>query len=242
MKALVLAGGRGKRLDEVTETCSKPMLLMNGLPLIEHSLRCATNVSVQEIVIVVGYRAEDIINAFGNSYRGTRIRYVIQRQQRGLVHAMECAQDALAGSDFFLFLADEVLEGPRHADMLQTFYRDSVFALCGIVRVQDLSRISATYAVIQNDGDGRIYRLVEKPRRPLNNIMGTGNCLFRNRILSYIAETPINQRRGEKELPDLIQCAIDDGEIVKSSEIGGQYINVNTVEDILAAENALAVA
>jgi dTDP-glucose pyrophosphorylase len=59
-------------------------------------------------------------------------------------------------------------------------------------------------------------------------------------ILKYIEWTPVNPSRNEKELPDLIQCAIDDGHIVKSFLIGGEYININTAEDIVLAESALA--
>ena len=72
----------------------------------------------------------------------------------------------------------------------------------------------------------------------MNNIMGTGNCVFKNRIFEYIRYTPINHQRGEKELPDLIQSAIDDGQLVKIFDIGGNYINVNTVEDLDALEQA----
>jgi len=70
--------------------------------------------------------------------------------------------------------------------------------------------------------------------------MGTGNCVFKNEIFSYIPKTPINQKRGEKELPDLIQCAIDDGKIVKSFIICDQYFNLNLKEDIEKAKSYFA--
>jgi len=66
----------------------------------------------------------------------------------------------------------------------------------------------------------------------MNNIMGTGNCIFKNEILSYIKQTPINQKRGEKELPDLIQCAIDDGNIIKLFVICDNYFNINSPEEL----------
>jgi dTDP-glucose pyrophosphorylase len=82
---------------------------------------------------------------------------------------------------------------------------------------------------------------VEKPRRAINQYQGTGNCIFSNRILEYIGYTPISQARNEKELPDLIQCAIDDGHIVQSFLVGGRYININTVEDVSQAEKAVGM-
>jgi dTDP-glucose pyrophosphorylase len=74
----------------------------------------------------------------------------------------------------------------------------------------------------------------------MNNLMGTGNCIFKNEILSYIPQTPINQKRGEKELVDLIQCAIDEGHIVKSFLICDQYFNVNSPEEIKEAQSYFA--
>lgn len=70
--------------------------------------------------------------------------------------------------------------------------------------------------------------------------MGTGNCLFRKEIFSYIAKTPINKNRGEKELPDLIQCAINDGKIVKPFNLCSRYFNVNLKEEIHDAQSYFA--
>jgi dTDP-glucose pyrophosphorylase len=101
--------------------------------------------------------------------------------------------------------------------------------------------VRKTYAVLE-DERGRILRLVEKPRRPLNQYQGTGNILLSNGILGYIAGTPINQLRKEKELPDLIQCAIDDGHVVKSFPVGGRYVNVNLPDDIAEVQGVWAEA
>ena len=54
----------------------------------------------------------------------------------------------------------------------------------------------------------------------MSNIMGTGNCIFKGEIVNYIDMTPVHYQRKEKELPDLIQSAVDDGEIVNMFNIG----------------------
>lgn len=236
MKALILAAGRGSRLGRSTEVANKCMMRLFGKPLVLYSLENAVRAGVSEIVMVVGYRAEAIINAFGIEFRGTRIRYVIQEEQHGLVHAIECAREAIDGDDFMLLLADEILWHPDHAEMLASFERDGLFVICGVVQEKDPGEIRKTYAVIEDDRDRRIYRLIEKPRHPPNEIRGTGNCIFRSGIFDYVELTPINQNRGEKELPDLIQCAIDDGLLVRSFDIGDGYVNINTPEDIECAE------
>ncbi len=239
MKAIILAAGRGKRLKEKTEPANKSMLTFKDRHLIEYSLETARLSKVDEIIIVVGYRAADIVNKFGIQYANIKIRYVIQEEQKGLVNALEYARDALDGDDFILLLADEIMIHPNPQEMIETFKKENLFVMCGVTRVKDRSQISKTYTVICNETDNRIYRLIEKPRNPFNDIMGTGNGILKNEIFDYIPYTPINYVRKEKELPDLIQCSIDDGNPVKLFFINAQYVNINTPEDIAIAEQSL---
>lgn len=238
MKALILAAGRGKRLGSITEFLNKCMLELGGRPVLEYGLDRAVGLRVEEIVLVVRHRAEDIINRYGAAYKGVRIKYAIQWEPKGLVHAIECAKDALGGSDFFLLLGDEVLLNSRHVDMLAQFDRGGIFALCGIMLQKDKHKISRTYTVLTNEG-GRVFRLIEKPKKPLNSWQGTGHCIFKNEIFSYIERTPTHPERGEKELPDLIQCAIDDDKVVNVFNICDEYTNINSEEDLKEAERIL---
>ena len=235
MKALILAAGRGKRLDELSVDNNKCMVRIMDRPVIEYSLDCVVSTDIDQIIIIIGYRAEDVINHLGNYYKGKKLRYVIQAEQKGLVHAIESAREALAGEDFMLLLGDEILINPKHKEMIDLFNTNDLFGICGILRVDDKNLIKRTYFLIQ-DENNNIFRLIEKPRKPLNNYMGTGDCIFRNQIFQYIEYTPIHHERKEKELPDLIQCAIDDGNSVKSFIICDKYTNINTQEDIIMAE------
>ncbi|MFA5167535.1 MAG: sugar phosphate nucleotidyltransferase [Candidatus Omnitrophota bacterium] len=236
MKVLILAGGRGKRLGNMSEAANKCMLKVAGRPLIEYSLECAYRAGFREIDILVGYRAQEIKDAYGKAFRSIPIRYIQQEEQRGVVHAIECAREVLDGEDFMLMLGDELLFKPKHDEMLKFFLKEELFSLCGVVVVEEVSLIKKTYAVFQN-ADGRISRLIEKPDQPSNNIMGTGNILFKNEIINYIKKTPINPKRGERELPDLIQAAIDDKRIVKSFKLCDKYINVNLACELKAASS-----
>lgn len=241
MKAVILAAGRGERLGSVTEPdfINKCMLKLNGRHLIEYNLETASLAGAEEIIVVVGHRAEDIINTYGIRHDDLKIKYVFQEEQRGLVHAVEQTREALEGDDFMLLLGDEILLNPNPADMVRKFEDEDLFAVCGVVRVTDMEEIKKTYSVIYNPDNNAIYRLIEKPRNPINNIMGTGNCIFRNRIFDYIPYTPINYFRQEKELPDLVQCAIDDGQHVQLFFVGARYVNINTPDDILQAEKLI---
>jgi len=236
VKALILAGGRGNRLNELSKDQNKCMIKIRDKHLIEYNLDHALEVDVTEIVIVVGYKAEAVINLLGNNYHGKPIHYVIQSEQNGLVHAIECAQKAINGDDFFLMLGDEMLFNSKHSAMLHEFKKKKeIFGMCGFVKVSDNNQIKKTYTIIQGPNH-EIYRLIEKPRHPLNDFQGTGHCVFRNQIYDYIKYTPIHHERNEKELPDLIQCAIDDAMTIKSFIICDKYTNINTHEDVKMAE------
>lgn len=232
LKALILAGGRGTRLGESTREENKCLFKFGKKHLIEYSLENAVKLDVDEIVIVVGHMAERIINRYGISFQGKPIQYVIQWERLGLVHAMECSRAAIGESNFVLLLGDEFLLDVNYQEMMARFSEDDAFAVCGVIPVADLSQIGKTYSILFDTNTQRIFRLVEKPKNPFNNFMGTGNIAFRKEIFDYIPLTPINQHRKEKELPDLVQCAIDDGGKVFYCPFASTYINVNTPEDI----------
>jgi len=232
LKALILAGGRGKRLGKITESANKCMLMFNGKPVLEYNIERAADIEeISEIVIVVGHRAEDIINTYGTECKGTKIKYVIQWEQKGLVHAIEQAKGAIGNDDFFLLLGDEILINSKHKEMLRAFTAENLFGICGVVFQEDKSKISRTYTVL-TDNNNRIFRLIEKPKIALTNWQGTGHCMFRNEIFNYAERTPIHPERGEKELPDLIQCAIDNGRVVKIFNICEKYTNINNEKDL----------
>jgi len=241
VKALILAGGRGKRLEGISDSLNKCMLEVAGQPALEYNLDRAVELDVDEIILVVGYKAEDIINRYGINYKGKRMRYVIQSEQKGLVHAIECAKDTINKDDFFLLLGDEVLANSRHKEMLRVFLRENTFAVCGVTFQKDTEKIKKTYAVLTDDNK-RIFRLIEKPKRAMNDWQGTGHCLFKNDILSYIERTPVHQERKEKELPDFIQCAVDDGQLVKIFDICDGYTNINSEEDLKEAGRILRLS
>jgi dTDP-glucose pyrophosphorylase len=237
LKALLLAGGRGKRLNELTQETNKCMMDFNGRPLLEHSLENSLKLNVAEIVIVVGYLGEQIINHYGNSYKGTAIKYVIQREQHGLVHAMECSRETMAAADFILMLGDEFFLNADHQQMFDFFKKSNAFCVCGVIQVDDLKLISKTYAILCDPDSQQILRLIEKPVNPINHFMGTGNIIFDNRIFEYIEKTPVSPQRHERELPDLIQCAVDDGRKVFYHVLASRYVNVNVAEDTVLIQS-----
>ena len=62
MKALILAGGRGKRLRPITDKIPKPLILINNTPLIERSIKYLKKFGINDIIICSGYKSKQIEN------------------------------------------------------------------------------------------------------------------------------------------------------------------------------------
>ena len=238
MKALILAAGRGSRLNKKTMEKNKCMLEFKGKHIIEYSLNNVIDAGIDEVIIVVGYKSEDIINFLGIEYKGLKIKYVFQTEQKGLVDAILQAKLEIGNSDFMLLLGDELMKNAKHQEMLKYFNNNNeIFALCGMVQQDNPDEIKKTYSIL---GENKtILRLIEKPRNVFSKLMGTGDCIFKNKILDYIDITPIHHNRKEKELPDMIQCAIDDGFLVEWFYICDAYSNINTEDDISIASSII---
>src|SRR3954464_11057898 len=76
MKAVILAAGKGTRMRELTNELPKPMLKVQGKPVLEHILEGLLTAGIREIFIVTGFRAEVIENYFGDGSKwGARIAF-----------------------------------------------------------------------------------------------------------------------------------------------------------------------
>lgn len=112
MKAIILAAGVGKRLYPVTKTIPKCLLELGGKTLIERSLDALNENGIIDVVIVVGYLKEQIIDKLGNNYRDTKIRYVenTSYDKTGSMHSLLLAKDEIV--DDFIHMDADLLFHP----------------------------------------------------------------------------------------------------------------------------------
>lgn len=106
MQIVILAAGEGKRMRPLTEHVPKPMLVISGKTIIEHILSALPD-EVDEIILVVGYLKEQIIEYFGDTFEGRRVRYVIQDKPLGTGHALFACKDLLHDR-FMVMMADDL--------------------------------------------------------------------------------------------------------------------------------------
>ena len=229
VKALILAAGKGSRLDMLPDGENKCMIRVNGYPLLYYHLLRAVALQVEQIIIVIGHAGNLIMQHFGHCFQQIPISYVWQKELRGPVSAIDAAVNLL-DDDFVLMLADEYFVQSNHVQMYNMFRQAELFGLCGIIDGQVPESVQKTYAVMA-DNEGRVFQLIEKPDQPLTSAKGTGLCFFQKEILRYIPNVSIDNDKGEKEFPALVQLAIDNGAVVHALSCCKRFYNLNNDED-----------
>jgi NDP-sugar pyrophosphorylase family protein len=107
MKAVILAAGKGTRMRELTNELPKPMLRVQGKPILEHIVAGIVAAGVRDIFIVTGWRAEVVESHFGDGKKwNARIAFGRQVVQDGTGKAPELAKDFIGDSPFLLTYGD----------------------------------------------------------------------------------------------------------------------------------------
>jgi NDP-sugar pyrophosphorylase family protein len=110
MKAVILAGGYGKRLRPLTDEKPKPMIEVLNIPIIEWQVKWLSKCGIKEFVVCVGYMKEQIIDHIGSGSRlGVKVGYAVEEEPLGTGGALSNAASLLAGQDSFFMLNGDVL-------------------------------------------------------------------------------------------------------------------------------------
>ena len=234
MQAVVLAAGMGTRLRPLTDDKPKALVAVNGTPLIEDVFDNLIDAGATELVVVVGYKAEQIIDRYGDGYRDVPITYAHQREQLGLAHAILQAEPHVDG-DFMLMLGDNVFRG-NLGDVTNRQQEDRADAAFLVEEVphEEASR----YGVLDTNEYGEVVEVVEKPDDPPSNLVMTGFYTFTPAIF-HACHLVQPSDRGEYELPDAIDLLIQSGRTIDAVQLDGWRIDVGYPEDRDRAEERL---
>ncbi len=231
-KAVVLAAGRGTRMKSLTDDRPKPMLPLNGRPMLAHQIDRFAAAGVTRVCIVIGYRGEMIREYFDkHPPRGVEIEYVVQDVPNGTGSAALLARDFVGNCEFLLTFGD-ILVDPRVYLKLYDRSSGSEIVLA-LARVDDPYRGGAVYVE-----DGRVVKIIEKPPRGTSttNFISAGIYLFRDRIFNDLEKlTPSS--RGEYDLTDAIQSTVRSGQVVRCFEVPGFWRDIGRPEDLKPASD-----
>lgn len=151
MQAVILAAGRGTRMDELTIAMPKPMLPVAGKPLLEYKIDALPD-QFDEVILIVRYLKEVIKHHFGEKYGGKKIRYVEQRELNGTAGALWAAKEMLENR-FLVMMGDDIY---MREDIEQCIANENVWSLL----VQQLPEMHRAGSV-QLNAEGRIAQIIE---------------------------------------------------------------------------------
>jgi glucose-1-phosphate thymidylyltransferase len=234
---VVPAAGRGTRLGPLTDDRPKGLVEVGGKPLLAHAFETLIASDVSKVVVIVGYRAGQIIDHFGDSFQGLAITYVHQRERLGLGHAVLQAAPHVDGP-FVVLNGDNVLAGDLRG-AIERMGEAGVDAVLAVEQVDpETARETGVVSVADEVDGGRVIDIVEKHTEPPSTLATTGCYVLPKEVFAAL-ELCRPSDRGEYELPDAIGVLVRAGARVEAVELGRERVNVNTPEDRERVEKLL---
>ena len=215
LDGFIMAGGFGKRLMPLTETCPKPMLPVNGKPILEHLVHKFRSAGIQHVSISTHYLAESIIEHFhdGKDF-GVDIEYVGEDQPMGTAGALA---KAAVGNLPLLVVNGDILTSIDFRAMLE-FHREHSADMTIAVQQYEM-RIP--YGVVTTEGIDAI-RIVEKPT--VRSFVNAGIYLIQPGVCKMVPSD------RTFDMPDLITSLISAGKRVICFPIREYWLDIGHIE------------
>ncbi len=204
MIAIILAAGEGSRLKPFTITRPKVMIPVGNKPILEYVITALRESGIIDIILVVGYKREKIMDYFGDGHsRGVDITYVEQSPQLGTAHALRQAAH-LINDDFLVVNGDTVVDASDIKEILHA-------QPCDVAMLTIHTSSAQKYGVVETN-NGLVKSIEEKPKHEDGgNMVNAGVYRFSTRIIKFLEYLDISER-GEYEITDAIK-----------KMIGGEY-------------------
>jgi UDP-N-acetylglucosamine diphosphorylase/glucosamine-1-phosphate N-acetyltransferase len=220
-QAVILAAGEGQRLRPFTVTRPKAMISIADKPILQFIIESLAKVGIRNIVLVVGYRKEQVFDYFGSGEKlGVNITYVTQARQLGTAHALVQAKD-LVKDEFLVLPGDNLIE----ASTIAEFAEIKPTAVL-VKRVSDPVR----YGVV-NTQRGKVSGIIEKPKEAGSNLVNTGIYSFTKEVFDHMENV--------LDIPDVLNNLLNEGHSIKAAETSGTWLDVIYPWDVISLNNAI---
>ncbi len=249
MKAVILAAGKGTRMKELTNEVPKPMLRVQGKPILEHIVEGLKAAGIREFFIVTGWKAEVIENHFGDGAKfGVRIAYGRQVVQDGTGKAPEVAKEFVGASSFVLTYGDILVKPETYQQMVHRFQEGYYAGVVTVTGSEDVTKGGLFFF----DDKFCLKHLVEKPSQAqLNELRAegwlkpgatawynAGIYIFKPSLFEFTAKLQ-KSPRGEYELTDAISALIATKHVLAGLEIQGRWVDVRDPEVLASLERQI---
>ena len=236
MKAVILAAGKGTRMGALTEELPKPMLPVEGKPILEHIIIGIAAQGVREVCLIVGWKAEVIQKHFGDgSALGLNITYTTQEVQDGTGKAPELAREFVGNDAFLLTYGDILVRPDTYKQMIARFGEGDFSGLITVTPGEDVRKGGINFF----DDEFCLKKIVEKPSdAQLDQLRAegwlkdgepvwynAGIYIFQPVVFDHTARLQ-KSPRGEYELTDAIETMIDAGVPIAGAKIEGRWVDV----------------
>lgn len=175
MQAVILAAGLGTRMGELTKNTPKPLLKIQDLTLLEHNLKALPE-EVDEVILVVGYLADQIRAAVGERFRNKKITYVEQRELKGTAHALSLCKGKVRGR-FLVLMGDDLYKKEDLGKMLK-------YPLAVLANEIKEDNPNDFHALIRVDSDGNLQDIIERQQGKPGDLSNCGAYILDERYFA----------------------------------------------------------
>lgn len=229
MQAVILAAGKGSRLQPLTLARSKAMMPVAGKPMLARVLEILAPTELTEIIIVAHPDDNELHEQFGGL---PGVTIVHQAERKGAAHALACAAPLIRG-DFILSACDNLVDPLEAQRFIKNFQSHSQGQPCGRLALVHMPAEKMTsMGMVLWDGE-TITSIVEKPsaERVVSNLASIPLYCFSRHFLDYLPHIQAS-RRGEYELQDGMQMLIDQTGQLRGELFSGRE-TVSDARDLL---------
>ena len=226
MWALTIAGGRGERLQPLTDSICKPMVPVNGVPLLQHQAHWLCENGITDIVFLTGYRSEQVEEHFGDGSRfGFRAHYSPEDQPLGRGGAVKQGMRLVPeGVEDLVVVNGDVLSNQSLAPLIET--RREHEASAAITLIPYVS----SFGVVLVSDDGVVTSFAEKTELPF--WINGGIYVFERNIEDALPDV------GDHETTTFPQLVGE--ERMRAIRSGANWISVDSHKDLREAQEMMS--
>ncbi|NPA96923.1 MAG: nucleotidyltransferase family protein [Crenarchaeota archaeon] len=181
MKAVILAGGLGKRLRPLTEDRPKPLVEVCGRPILEWQIRWLKRFGINDFVLLLGHAKQRVLEFLGSGRKlDIRVAYVVEDEPLGTAGAIKNAESVLKNEDVFIVVNGDIITDLDPRPMIETLLKNEK-AVAAIALVP----MRSPYGVVKVE-NGYVVEFVEKPI--LEHLINAGVYAMKPEIFEYLPE------------------------------------------------------
>jgi mannose-1-phosphate guanylyltransferase len=187
VKAVVLVGGEGTRLQPLTFTTPKQMLPVAGRPMIERVVGHLARYGIDQVVLSLGYRPAAFLTAYPDHHcAGVELLYAVEPEPLDTAGAIGFAARFAGIDETFVVVNGDVITGLDVGALIAFHRQHQAEATIALTPVVDPSR----YGVVCTDADGRVSAFIEKPPAAdaPTNLINAGTYVLEPSVLERVPE------------------------------------------------------